>query len=238
MSDQPQPAPSGRPGVRVGLVVLAIVLVSLAVVALLLFDGAFLSRGDAATEALPPSERGAAPTTTVPRVVTDADRRTAAARSEQRFEELECMFSGTSTLDPPLATGSFFGGSTHRMALEPGARFECEDGTGRSSGTVGLDATFDSLNMLRGVASGTGSIDWSELGPGHELPGQAPPASPTVIEVQLDYPVIVVWTTITDGPYAGFRGRLVLRDWEQIHDDDGNISGVEFARTSTTFAPE
>ncbi|MDQ2678082.1 MAG: hypothetical protein M3Y51_05015, partial [Actinomycetota bacterium] len=220
------------------LLVLGAVLVVVTVAAVLVIDGAVFSRGDAATEELPPSERGAAPTTSVPQVVGDADRRTQAARSGERFEELECVFSGTSTLDPPLPSGSYFGGGEHRMALEPGARFECEDGAGRSSGTVALDAAFDSLNLLGGVAAGTGSIDWSELGPGREMPGQDAPASATVIEVQLDYPVIVVWTTITTGPYAGFRGRLVLRDWEQIYDDAGGISGVEFARTTTTFAPE
>ena len=223
---------------RAALIALGAVLVACMIGAVMLFDGAFLSRGDAATEELPPSERGAAPTTSVPQVVEEVERDTEAARSGVRFEELECVFSGTSSLDPPLSSGSVFGGGAHRMALEPGARFECEDGSGRSSGTVALDATFESLNLLRGVAAGTGSIAWSELGPGRELPGQTAPESETVVEVQLDYPVIVVWTTITTGPYAGFRGRLVLREWEQIHDDLGQITGVEFARTETTFAPE
>lgn len=234
----PSGAPAPRNGLRAALIALGAVLVAAAVGFLLLVDAVVFSRGDAATEELPPSERGAAPTTSVPEVVDQLEPDTEAARSGERFEELECVFSGTSSLDPPLSSGNLFGGGAHRMALEPGARFECEDGTGRSSGTVALDAAFESLNMLRGVAAGTGSIAWSELGPGHELPGRTAPESATVVEVQLDYPVIVVWTTITTGPYAGFRGRLVLREWEQIYDDLGQITGVEFARTETTFAPE
>lgn len=49
--------------------------------------------------------------------------------------------------------------------------------------------------------------------------------------------MIVVWTTIVDGPFAGFRGRLVLRDWEQLYNDLGAIEGIRFGRTQTTFAP-
>ena len=57
------------------------------------------------------------------------------------------------------------------------------------------------------------------------------------MEIQLEFPVIVVWTTILDGPYTGFRGRLVLRDWEPVFGSDDLIVGVRFVPTSATFAP-
>jgi hypothetical protein len=232
------------------LVLVAVVTVVGAAILLLglLFDGAVLSRGDAATEQRPPSERGIIASTTlpdaedrspssVPAAVDEQNRESSASRSGATFAELECTFEATSTLEPSLPVGLPFGGGTHRMGLEDGATFACSDGTERSAGTISLDATFDQLNTFNGVTSGTGSIDWTELAPDRRTPGEATPSSTTAVEIQLDYPVIVVWTTILDGPFAGYRGRLVLRDWEQLYDASGDIEGIRFATTSTTFGP-
>jgi hypothetical protein len=61
--------------------------------------------------------------------------------------------------------------------------------------------------------------------------------STTGVEIQLSLPVIVVWTTVLDGPYTGYHERLVLRDWEPVMDAEGRIVGVRFARTSTSLGP-
>lgn len=231
-----------------GIAALVVALVVVILVLWLLFDGAVLSRGDAATEQRPPSERGVlAPTTladdpdvsptSVPAVVDEQNRESAAARGGATFAELECRFRATSTIEPPLSIGLPVGGGTHRMGLEDGATFACSDGSERSAGTISLDATFEQLNAFNGVTSGTGSIDWTELAPDRRTPGEPTPSSTTGVEIQLDYPVIVVWTTILDGPFAGYRGRLVLRDWEQVYDGAGLIEGIRFAETSTTFGP-
>lgn len=186
---------------------------------------------------LPPSERGELPPTSLPAVVQDQDLTSEAARSGEAFEELTCEFTGTSRLARPLSFESSEGSPSNSMTLEPGARFDCTDGTEASAGTLGLDATFESLDAFAGLGAGTGRITWSELPDARRVPGELAPTSSTGVEVQLEFPVIVVWTTILDGPYAGYRGRLVLRDWEPLFDEDGNITGTRFATTSTTFRP-
>ena len=49
-------------------------------------------------------------------------------------------------------------------------------------------------------------------------------------------PQILVWVTITDGPYAGYRGKLVLEDWELVRDSDGTVIGVRFRPTDFRFS--
>ncbi len=237
-SDPSTPPAAPRPsGLRWLLVLLGVVALLVVVALALAVDALFLSRGDAGTEELPPSERGAAPTTTLPRVVEVPNLETEGARDDTGFTELDCSFEGRSTLEPPLPMGSPWSTSTHRMELEPGARFECHDASGRSAGTISLEADFPELSLLSGVASGTGRIDWTEVAPSERAVGEPVTASVTAVEVQLDYPVIVVWTTIVDGPHTGLRGRLLLREWERLTDEEGRITGIEFARTRTTFAP-
>lgn len=197
--------------------------------------GPLLSSGGAAAEAeRPPSERGALPTTTVPRVVDRANLDTEAARSGERFEELTCEFFGRSRISPPLSGMRFWARAQRAMKLEPGARFECRDRTSESSGTIALSATFPSLGLFDGVGSGTGSITWSESTTTAAAPGAV---SSTVVEIELDVPVVVVWTTIVEGPYAGYRGRLVLREWDLIRDGSSDIVGIEFERTTTVMSP-
>jgi hypothetical protein len=186
---------------------------------------------------LPPSERGELPATTLPAVVDRQDLSSEAARSGAAFSELTCTFTGTSRLDRPLSMDALGSAVPNRMTLEPGARFACTADQETSAGTITLDAAFDSLSALAGLGSGTGTIAWSELPPARRVPGELAPTSRTGVEVQLELPVIVVWTTILDGPYAGFRGRLVLRDWDPIFDESGDISGIRFATTATTFSP-
>lgn len=243
-NDPPIP-PEPKRGVGILVVTLLVGAAAAVVAAWLVFDGMILSRGDAATEDLPPSERGLLPaTTTLPASTTSApaladepNTESSASRSGQRFSELDCEFLGTSTLEPSLDIGLPFGGGRHRMGLEDGARFDCMDGTQRSAGVIDLDATFESLNAFNGVTTGSGTIRWEEVAPDERVPDDPTPTSPTAVEIQLDFPVIVVWTTILDGPYTGFRGRLVLRDWEQLFDEGGAIEGIRFAPTSATFAP-
>ena len=93
------------------------------------------------------------------------------------------------------------------------------------------------MGITSGVGSGTGRISWSEIAPSAPLGEPGAVDSTTGVEIQLGLPVIVVWTTILDGPYTGYNGRLVLRDWEPVMDDQGRIVGVRFARTSTDFGP-
>ena len=184
----------------------------------------------------PPSERGDLPTTSLPQVVQEPDRSTEAGSSGAPFDELTCAFTGTSKLATPLPLDDTFSSAPNRMTLEPGAAFDCTGGESASAGTIELDATFDELGAFAGVGAGTGRISWRDLPQDQQVPGELAPESSTGVEVQLEFPVIVVWTTILDGPYAGYRGRLVLRDWEPIMSPDG-IAGVNFATTSTTFAP-
>jgi hypothetical protein len=219
------------------LVVVAVAAVGVIVLGWLLFDGAVLSRGDAATEQRPPSERGVIAATTVPAAVDRENRESSASRSGATFAEVDCSFEATSTLEPSLQIGLPVGGGSHRMGLQPGAVFDCSDGSERSAGSIELDATFDQLNAFNGVTTGSGQIHWTELALDRQTPGEPMPTSSTTVEIQLDYPVIVVWTTILDGPFQGYRGRLVFRDWEQVFDDTGDINGIRFARTSTKFAP-
>lgn len=192
--------------------------------------------GDPRTEDLPPSERGLAPST-VPAAVPEANTETEAARGGERFAELTCGFTGRSTLDPPLSMRDLTAAGPHRMALEPGARFDCTDGSDRSTGTVALDADFEDLSAITGVGAGSGRITWEEVAPQERAAAAGATSSGTLVEVELDLPVIVVWTTIVDGPYAGFRGKLVLREWERVTDEDGDVIGVDFARTTTKFSP-
>ena len=152
------------------------------------------------------------------------------------FAELTCRFTGTSTLATPLSMDDRFPAAPNEMTLEPGAAFDCTDADEASAGTIELTAAFESLSALRGVGAGQGRIRWTEL-PAERRPTDGLAAdSTTGVEVELQVPVIVVWTTILDGPYAGYRGRLVLQDWEPIF-GQGGITAVRFAPTSTTFRP-
>jgi hypothetical protein len=183
----------------------------------------------------PPSERGELPPTSVPTVVDRPNQESAAATSGEQFRQLECEFTGEAAIEPGI---SFEGtGSPQQMRLLPGASFDCSDGTERSAGVIELEASFDSLGITSGVGSGTGRISWSEIAPSAPLGEPGVVESTTGVEIQLGLPVIVVWTTILDGPYTGYNGRLVLRDWEPVMDDQGRIVGVRFARTSTNFGP-
>ncbi len=181
----------------------------------------------------PPSERGELPTTSVPSVVDRPNQEAPAATSGEEFRQLECEFTGEAVLEPGIVDG----GSRQEMRLLPGASFDCRDGTDRSSGAIELAATFDELGPFAGVGRGTGRISWREIAPSAPQGEPGTVESTTGVEIQLGFPVIVVWTTILDGPYTGFNGRLVLRDWEPVMDGQGRIVGVRFARTSTTFAP-
>lgn len=152
------------------------------------------------------------------------------------YNEISCLFSGTSVMQPPLPFDVGYHGGPHAMSLEPGARFDCADGAAEeSAGSVSIDATFDTMSVLSGVAKGTGRIEWERIGPSAGVEPSHGMASNTEVEVELDVPLIIVWTTILDGPYAGYKGRLILQDWEQLLDDEGRIRGVRFAPTSAFF---
>lgn len=178
----------------------------------------------------PPSDRGRLPATSVPEV-SEAPP----GAAEAPFRELDCSFAGEALIEPgiPMAGAA----STQRMRLQPGATFDCVDGTERSSGSIELDASFDALSAFSGIGSGSGRIAWDQIAPSAATDGTGALESNTGVEIQLELPVIVVWTTILDGPYTGFRGRLVLGDWDPVLGTDDVIVGVRFVPTSTTFAP-
>jgi hypothetical protein len=178
----------------------------------------------------PPSDRGRLPATSMPEVVEAPP-----GVDEAPFRELDCRFAGEALIEPgvPMAGAA----STQQMRLQPGATFDCVDGTERSAGSIELDASYDELSAFSGVGSGSGRIAWDQIAPSATTDGTGALESSTGVEIQLEFPVIVVWTTILDGPYTGFRGRLVLSDWEPVFGSDDVIVGVRFVPTSTTFAP-
>jgi hypothetical protein len=190
----------------------------------------------AGPQELPPSERGELPATTLPPLPEAGAPAPGADPGGEPFVELTCRFSGTSLLDEPLASDGSGPGAPNRMELEPGAAFDCDDGGTRSSGTIELSAEFESLSAFSGIASGQGRIVWSELPGELGVPSGPASVSTTGVEVELAFPAIVVWTTILDGPYAGYRGRLVLTDWEPLF-GEGGIIGTRFNPTEATFAP-
>lgn len=147
-------------------------------------------------------------------------------------EELRCAFTGEARLDPGLRNDrQGLSSSQQRMTLLPGASFKCERNGEFASGHVDMDATFESLDLLAGVAEGPGLIRWRTV-PADEAEGHpAPLESATSNEVELRFPEILVWITITEGPYEGFRGKLVLDRWELVEDGAGNIVGVAFQPT-------
>lgn len=181
---------------------------------------------------LPPSERGRA-------AAGELDREVVAGPGQEgvAYEELRCAFWGQSKLEPGLSGFVFSGGSKQRMTLAPGARFECDQNGDATAGSVEMDAVFPDLDMLSGIAKGTGRILWEQVPPeeaeGH---GEWPLESVTDTEVELAFPQILVWVTITDGPYTGYRGKLVLEHWELIRDDSGTIVGVDFEPTDFRFS--
>jgi hypothetical protein len=185
---------------------------------------------------LPPSQRGELPTTTLPPTPGEGRPGAEPDPDDAAFVELTCQFTGTSKLGRPLSMENWTDTPPNTMSLQPGASFDCSDGTARSAGTLELSAEFEGLNAERGVGAGQGRIQWTELPEERRVPGELAPVSTTGVEVQLDLPVIIVWTTILDGPYAGYRGRLVLRDWEPLF-GEGGIVGTRFDPTSTTFTP-
>lgn len=200
-------------------------------------------RGDAADEPLPPSERGdTAPTTVAPGgpslnrdefgIVGEGGPDAPA----ELYNEISCTFTGTSVMEPPIPFSFRYRGGPHSMGLEPGARFDCTDGTKEeSAGRVSIDATFEEMGIFNGVATGTGRIEWEAIGAKAGVGPSVGMASNTLVEIELDVPVIVVWTTILDGPYEGYKGRLVLEGWVQITDSNGDITGVRFQPTAATF---
>ena len=172
------------------------------------------------------SQDTTAPTTSTPDL----------APQEERYEELRCTFSGRAILDPGLPF-SLFESSPQSMRLAAGAHFECEGPPRPTSGEVEMSADFDDLGLFSGLGRGDGRMTWKDL------PGDAGPApdgaavSSTDNEIELLYPEIVVWVSIVEGPYAGFRGKLVLADWERVEDEEGRIVEIVFNPTTVTFSP-
>lgn len=188
----------------------------------------------------PPSERSEQPSPN-PDPSGKADEDEAARRDpgsageSKEFQEVSCVFSGTSSLSPGLGRAPI--PSEQKMELEDGSSFKCRDEFGDSSGIVSMSAKFPNLNAFIGAGAGPGLIEWDVLpsgAPGASIDG--PRRSTTQNEVELVLPNIVVWITIVDGPYSGLKGKLVLSDWELILDIDGTIVGVRFSPTDFTLA--
>ncbi len=241
---QSDSGPSAPKQPNTGIVVAVVVAALLGIVALFALAGStdFSLGGQKSAEDLiePPSERRERPSPSPDRSgKADEDetsgRDPGSTGGSEEFQEVSCVFSGTSSLHPGL--GRLPVPSEQKMELEEGSSFRCRDDYGQSSGTVSMSAKFPGLTPFRGTGLGPGLIEWDTLplgAPGAAVDG--PKESITRNEVELLYPTIIVWITIEDGPYAGLKGKLVLRDWELIRDTDGSITGLRFSPTDFTLA--
>lgn len=184
-------------------------------------------------------EPGAFPTTPSPQLPpserSDDESAPQSSTPEGRgYRNLRCVFLGTALLDPGIDPKNLVG-SPQRMTLSEGARFDCTSSDPPTAGDITLDVTFDDMTKLDGAAAGGGRITWRSLPPGEAAPSAGPPVSSTRTEIELRFPEIVVWVTVLDGPYAGFRGRVVLNRWEVVYDDAGRIVEVRFEPTDFDF---
>ncbi len=213
-----------------GIAVLVVILVLVAGWA----AKSLLDRVDPADLVVPPSERdsGSAGGSRWPTTPDESESESDA------YKILICEFTGRALLDPGLEVDLLGGKSPQEMTLAPGSTFACKQPEGPTRGLVEMTARFGALGIWSGVGNGPGRITWDELPPeaarGY---GNPPLASTTLSEVELLYPNIVVWVTITGGPYSGLKGKLVLTDWDLVKDDLRHIVEVVFRPTTVTFSP-
>lgn len=238
------PGGSPDPKSRSNAVVIAIVVTAVIGVLILIAlagTGLFslIGLGDSANLKAPPSLRREQ---SLPREDQTAPLGTQPSRGEdQDFQEVSCVFSGTSSLSPGISASLLAAPSVQKMELESGSSFRCTDEYGESSGQVSLSAKFPRLSAFRGAGAGPGRIEWKKLpanAPGTGATGSVdhPLESTTRSEVELILPDIIVWISILDGPYVGLQGKLVLRNWELIKDTDGTIVGIRFQPTDFLLA--
>lgn len=240
----PGPGDGRSSGSAVLVVTLVAIVLIIAAASLVLLggdsDGATWSRADpAAGLEVPPSERDQ-PTTTGEldsgsQPVAPGPDEAPVAGDPADYTSLDCVFVGTALVEP--AIGSVRTGP-HRMRLDEGANFECVDDDGAASGSVALDVEFDQLDLFEGTGRGAGRIDWDTVPPSRLPSGTlVPDASTTDTEVELLLPQIIVWITILEGPFEGFRGKLVLEEWDLHQDPELDRTEVIFERTGFGFEP-
>jgi len=221
---------------------ISVVLIVIAAAGVLLFgsheeDRTFLPVDDpaAALEA-PPSERNQPTTTGELDPATSAEplpREDAPARTD--YTPLDCVFVGTAIVEPEIGTAA---GQPLQMQLDAAANFECLHEDGQAAGSVALDVEFEQLDLVSGTGRGEGRIEWDTVPPSRLPTGAlAPGSSTTDTEVEFILPQIIVWITVTDGPFEGFRGKLVLDDWELRQLPELDRTEVVFAPTGFGLGP-
>jgi hypothetical protein len=184
---------------------------------------AFSAEDPAAALHAPPSERNRPadahePTTTVEGVPPDG----------AEFAPLDCVFAGTAVVEPAIGPSP---AERVQMRLDDAANFGCDHAEGPAAGSVALDVDFEQLDLFSGYGRGAGRIDWDAV-PDSRLPPGTPAPGPSVTDTEVEFilPQIIVWITVLDGPFEGFRGKLVLEDWELRQ-------RPELGRTEVVFAP-
>ncbi len=149
------------------------------------------------------------------------------------YDEVRCRFSGSSTVEPGVRITD--GDPTpQRMELLPDATFDCVSPEGRATGAIRLTTDMPSMNAFSGEGTATGVIDWSTVGPG--IPDELGRTSSLTAEVELAYPNVILLLTIQDGPYAGFKGSVVLGKWTFRTDAQGRIVQVDFEPTDVVMS--
>ncbi len=149
------------------------------------------------------------------------------------YDEVRCRFSGSSTVEPGVRISDDVR-TPQRMELLPGATFDCVSVEGRTTGAIRLTTDMPSMNAFRGEGTATGVIDWSVVGPG--IPEELGRTSNLTAEVELAYPNVILLFTIQDGPWAGYKGRVVLAKWTFQHDAQGRIVQVDFEPTDLVLS--
>ena len=103
-----------------------------------------------------------------------------------------------------------------------------------ATGEVSMATEMPSMDAFAGEGTATGVIDWSMLGP--DIPESAGRRSNFTAEVQLAYPNVILLVTIGDGPYAGYKGSVVLGKWTFRQDGERRIVQVDFEPTDLVLS--
>ncbi|UDY34813.1 hypothetical protein [Dermatobacter hominis] len=149
------------------------------------------------------------------------------------YDEVRCRFEGSSTVEPGVRISD--GEPTpQRMELLPGATFDCTSVEGRTTGGISMTTEMPEMTARRGKGSAIGVIDWTTVGPG--IAPDLGRRSNLTAEVELAFPNVILLFTIQDGPYQGYKGRVVLGKWTFRNDEAGRIVQVDFEPTDVVLS--
>ena len=163
-------------------------------------------------------------TTTLPRMDPD---------DTALYDEVRCRFSGSSTVQPGVRIIDDEP-TPQRMELLPDAAFDCTSVEGRTTGAISMTTEMPGMTAFRGEGTATGVIDWTTIGP--DIPPELGRRSNLTAEVELAYPNVILLFTIQDGPYQGYKGRVVLGKWSFQQDAQGRIVQVDFEPTDVVLS--